>query len=118
MNQQQKKYAQSRVSAIYERRQHDLRKLHTTPAVRLTSTERATAIRAGKAKLLPEVKRISNYDDVIDVFVFDGERAEKIDNAKLEKALAELKTEFNNVMDELMLGDAEEAIKLIKAFDR
>lgn len=118
MNQQQKKYAQNRVSAIYARRQRDLRKSMITPAIKISPSERADAIRAGKVKLRPGIKRIGNYDDVIDVLVFDGERDEKVDEAKLTKALSELETEFNNVMDELMLGDAEEAIKLIKAFDR
>lgn len=118
MNQQQKKYAMERLSSIFRQRKAAIKKKHTTPAVVKSAKERAAMFKRGEFTVKSGVKAISSYTDVEDIVTFKGEREQSQNDTAIEKEVSALWAEYNEACDELMLGDEEKALQLIKAFDR
>jgi hypothetical protein len=50
-----------------------------------------------------------------DAIIFDAE--EKLDKAAVEKAQAKLAAQFEQLEDEIVLGEGSEALKLLRAFE-
>lgn len=115
MNQTQVKYARERAASIYKRRCADLTKKHTVEAVILTTDEKLKALKAGAFTVKPAKDRRSNYSWSENV-IFAGEIKGGLDD-KYEMAKAQLDAAFTRLNDELVLGDNEQALRLLEAFD-
>lgn len=119
MNQQQRKYARERVGVICAKKERELRKKHTTESVRLSRHERFKAFKNGDYTIKKGVSQeITSYTDVMDIVDFKGEKKEKVNETALQKDLASVREQANNIVDQIMLGDAEEAMKLIEEFSK
>jgi len=116
MNQTQIKYARQRAEAIFSDKSKALEIKHNTKGVSLTIKERLDALMDGDFS----IKEPSDYQGAHQwhyQVVFDAEKPAVFDRDSYEKDHKELKTAFNALMDELMLGDNQEALKLLKAFE-
>ena len=113
MNQQQRKYARERVEQIFKSASDDLRKKHTTQAVRLTEKQKIAALKKGEFKVLNTARNRCGY---LSEFVsFDAEK-EKTVSIELNPALKKLENKKNAVLDKIMLAESEEALKAIEKF--
>jgi hypothetical protein len=116
MNKQQRDYAASRVSEISCAKCAAIDEKYTTPAVSLSQEARIAAFKAKKYKVNPGLTKINCYTKVIDIVSFTDEKPEKKDVKKIKEEKAKVTAEASKIVDELMLGDATEALKLIQAF--
>ena len=116
MNQQQRKYALERVTTIKQQKIQGAKDKYITKGNRLSGTERLKALKAGEFTVNPKVRSITDYQDIHSVLIFDGE-SETVENTEaLSKAKTTLESEANKVADQIMLGDAQAALRLIEAF--
>lgn len=123
MNQQQRNYLKRRISEILNCKTSEAKAKFVTPGKQLTPLERLDLIRAGLVKLKPE-KEIaalnSSYNANYIQYVFDFSKYEykqAFDNDGFSKVQAALQNKANNLIDRVMLSDAEEAIKMIEEFE-
>jgi len=119
MNQTQRKYALERIQGIYKEKAADLKKHCDISPAPITHGELQKQIKSGAVKVIRPKSELYKYADVKDVFDLpDGlfEQDEMFDGT-YEGRKKKLDAYFMKIKDELMLGDAEEAVKLIKAFD-
>lgn len=116
MNTTQRKYALARIDALQREAEARVKDKYTVPGVTLTNPEKMALILGGKVKLRSDVNQ---YTDLIYAFDFSKhEKPAKVDDKALAKARAKLFAEFNRARDELMLGDAEQALVAIRALER
>lgn len=118
MNQKQREYALSRVSAIAEARIAAVREKHKLPAIVISPTERADLIRNRKVKLRDGVVEIQTHTDVVHAFDFSKfERKAGAPDSVVRPLIAAINANLAKVKDLIMLGDAEEAVSLIATFE-
>jgi hypothetical protein len=113
MNQTQVKYARARAEATFKARTAAIKAKHTTPAITLTKAEKLEALRTGQFTIDPDQSRYSWADAV----VFTAARDETIDQAALDAEQALLAAAYRKLEDELVLGDNEQALALLRAFE-
>jgi len=117
MNQQQKAYAMARVSSILNKKGSELKARFTTKGKSLTFVEKCRLIRNGGAELLPD-SQLSTWTDLKDAFLWgQHEIQDHFDQSAYDSAIEPFQAEATRIQDQLMLGDAEEALKLIQAFE-
>ena len=121
MNQAQRMYIKKRVEGILTEKMAEARVKFTTPANMLTNQERIDLIRTGKAKMKPnhELMRLGNYGlNLTSVFDFSKyETKGSTDQKALQAHKKKLTTKAHEINDSVMLGDAEEALKMIRDFE-
>jgi len=114
MNNAQVKYARERATSIYKNREASLKEKFTTPAVEYTNEEKLELIRKG---LFVTKEEVAGYGMYLSSFiVFPEERSATLDNEGFKAAQKQLKAEYDVVMDEILLGDEQEALQLLRAF--
>lgn len=126
MNQTQRNYIVSRVSKITLQKDIELRDklVVRTPGVQLSASQKYDAIKKGEYKLKPKSTAlnrgcISRFGlEVDNVFVFPAESEEKTDSKAYEKAAKKLYAAKRALVDEVMVGDNEQALKLLRAFEK
>ena len=114
----EKKYAIERLTTIRNRKLHVITARHTTPGVNLTPPQRAVALRKGEFKVKPVVKAVEGYTNIRDVFTFNAEKDQSVDKVAIQKENKALNAAFNNVCDQVMLGDGSKALALIEKFEK
>ena len=117
MNQQQVKYTIARVEAIEKAKIADLRKTCVIPAKFISAEERAALVRSGKVKLRADVTQIHGYTDVTDVFDFSKYAWSESVSDEFQPREAQIKAEAGRIRDEIMLGDQQAALVLLRAFE-
>ena len=81
----------------------------------LTAERRCLLLKQGKVKLKKGMTRIDSYDDVRHVFDFSPfEQA--FDSKEYDKQSAIIDKDVVKLIDELILGDTEQALRLIEKF--
>lgn len=117
MNQTQKNYAIERLNNIVKTKREAIEERHTTPAIRLSDSERFIAFKKGEYTVRTDVeKRITPYTDVMSIVRFKAEKPKKIDQKAISTEVKKLEKEAAALRDELMLGDGDKALELIKKF--
>lgn len=114
----QRKYVEKRLAELVEQKTFESLERHTTKGIKLSGEERVSAIKSGKFKVNDGVVSIGNYNDVVDVLVFNDEKPSKVNYEAILKDLLKIKRDADNIMDELMMIDAEGALEKIRAFER
>lgn len=109
MNQSQLKYARERAQKIKRDRQNA--NIQKFQAQQLPDEERIAAIQRGDFSIRATVTRATYVYDILEIH---GETPE--DRAGLALAQEKLETEFTKLMDELVLGDNEQALALLREF--
>lgn len=117
MNQQQRKYALARVAEIKNYKIKKLQEDCETKAVYLSEKERFQAFQKGQFRIKKDISKISNYTDVVSVIAFDAEKERSFDDQKFKRESIKIEKEANKVSDEIMLGDAQEAMRLLEKFE-
>ena len=122
MNQVQRVYIRKRVDGIKAVKSAEARAKFTTPAKTITNQERIHLVRAGKVKLKSDKDirtGVGAYSCYLNT-VFDFSKYEtkgSVDQDKLSKYNKKLTAKANEINDSVMLGDAEEALQMIKDFE-
>ena len=117
MNQSQLKYARNRAEAIYNEKRAALVKKFTTEGRSLSLQEKVEALSEGRFTVSQPSRNPYNLN-WYNYILFSDERPTVRDDEGLTKARNELQTKFNKLMDELVLGDNEEALKLLAEFEK
>jgi hypothetical protein len=117
MNQQQRKYAMTRIDGVYKARVNQAR-LEYKPAS-LTYSDMKAQIASGEAPMkdlseLPQGNPTMSY--MFD-FLRPSQEAVAEANKVLMEKLGGLLTEKNAVCDAIMLGDSEEALSAIQNYE-
>lgn len=123
MNQTQRNYIVSRVEQITRVKDNELKQklVVKTPGVTLTPEQEYDAIKRGEYKLKPKhraMKKGGRWPNVRDWFEFPCECPPKEDRKAYEKASKKLHAEKQALIDEVMVGDNEQALKLLRAFEK
>lgn len=114
----QRKYVEKRLAELVEQKTHASREKHTTDGVELSGEARVAALKAGKFKVKPSCTSIGKYTDVVDALIFTEEKPSKFNNEAHIKDVLRIKREADAIMDELMLIDADEALKKLQSFEK
>ena len=122
MNQLQRTYIKRRVEGILAEKIAESRVKFTAKSKMLTNQERIQMIRAGKVKMKSEKDLLSagNYGSLYINTIYDFSKFEVkggLDQAAHSKHTKKLKAKANEICDTVMIGDAEEALKMIKEFE-
>ena len=118
MNASEKKYAITRLTNIRDKKLQAITARHTTPGFTLTSSQRAVALKKGEFKVNPDMKHVESYTNVRTVIIFNDEKAKKVNNAAIAKETKAIRTAYNRVCDQVMLGDGSKALALIEKFEK
>lgn len=119
MNQAQRAHATNRLTEIFMKKIKEITKV--TEAQQLTTNDRLGLIRKGKVRLKTEeeIARLWSHrrDEIHNVFDFseyEWEESHTIDKRKE----AAIKKKYQETIDKVMLGDSQEALALIKEFEK
>lgn len=116
MNQAQLKYARERASTIYKKRVSDLRTAHTVEAKTLTNDEKLKALKAGRFSV-PRKASSTHLSWWHNDITFTDEVKGGLNSDTFDPAKAKIDTAYEKLIDELVLGDNEQALALLKAFE-
>ena len=119
MNQKQKEYAQGRVNRIKDTKIDAAKQVFTTAGKTLEKPEKYELIADGSVVVKSWTTVDSNYNPKLyDSFDFsEYEKDAVVDQAKLTKRVATIEDAAKHAVDEIMLGDSQEALELIKALE-
>ena len=124
MNQTQRNYAIEQLNGIRADRVRDFTQAHTVPGARLSQKEKVKALRKGEFKILPEADvGYSTYNEhhsfaLADVVTFPGERKAVVNKKAVDAFTAKETKRYRGVVNEIMLGDSDVALKLIEAYSQ
>ncbi len=125
MNHTQKKYAMERVQVIAIDKVEAIKKaMPIIPTKTLNYRKALRLIKTGAVKLVANPnKALDSYADFTDVFDFKDYhdfdyRGVRHDTKGLKEKTDVVWDECTRIKDQIMLGDAEEALKLIQAFEK
>lgn len=116
MNSHQKKYALNRIEALSGIKLREAENKFTSKAVTITDEEKYKLIASGKVKIKPFliIHRGYGSPDLYPSYDFSGLESEsKLDSAKFEPFRIKVNKIAQDAKDQIMLGDCEEALKLI-----
>jgi len=123
MNQTQKNYAMDRIRGIERDKIQALRNKFTHPGKILTGEEKIELLLEGSVSLkgsdeLKTIARRYNNPNINDVFDFtEFECPEKFEGKSFDKEKAKIIKQSTKIKDQLMLGNAEKALKMITDFE-
>ena len=115
MTKSQQIYALQRLKQIYEASSKELREKYTVPAKTLSGEDKIDLIYDLKVSPLPRTK-VGYYTYLKDAYDFSGFMQEESMLPEGAKAMADLKTRYEDACDLVMLGDAVEALEAIQNF--
>ena len=119
MNQSEKNYIVKRLAGIHTQKIELARASCTTYEVEYSPEKRFELFKQGKYKLRHKGNPFESdhYSYFKNAFVFEGERPETLNRAEYDQIVGLLNKEFDRVKDEIMLGDAQDALELLKKFE-
>lgn len=113
MNNAQSKHAKERAEQIYRRKEKCIRRSFDELRKTLSLDEKLTALSKGKFKIRKRSHYLRNYN-IEDCIIYDDER--EFDQCGYDKKHGLLYNEYNNLLDELILGDEQKALELLRTF--
>ncbi len=120
MNATQRKHLERRIKDIYSEKVSLLRA--AMPPSELSDDDRKSQIISGKAKVnKAKLKEASNYRKWHEIYTFQDASIKKAfikSEKEAEKKIAKLAAERQKAVDCAMLGDSQEAIKILEAFSK
>jgi len=119
MNQSQLKYARERAKKLYDKRVKDLTAAHTTEAVPMSDDDKLKALKAGAFRIVPAKDRPENgwRSSWANNVIFPGEVKGGLNTKTFAPAKDQLDKDYTALLDELVLGDNEQALALLRAFE-
>jgi hypothetical protein len=116
VNQSQIKYARERAKTVYDRKAAALKEQYTIPAVKLTAEQKIDAILNRRYSVVEDGLGSSSGHYWHQHIKFHDEREASFMDGYVDIRL-ELDAKYAALLDELILGDSETALSLIKAFE-
>jgi len=118
MNWQQKSYTLKRIEQIAFDKVNDAKIKYTVNGVSLKNTEKWDLIKSGKVVMKPKAVVASRYHDNLDDF-FDFSKYEfrTYVQEEFETVHEKIMKLARNAKDTVVLGDCEEALKIIKELE-
>lgn len=113
----QREHAIKRINEIADAAKKAVREKHTSKAVVLTNDQKIALIKAGKAKLLPNVNFLS-YTNPIHIFNFTAHEKAAVLSPVGKTKLAAIEKQVTATIDEVMLGDSKFALEAIQNFEK
>ena len=107
-------HAKSRINAKARAKKEALKK-KLTKGKDLTYESKLPLLKQGKVKLNKGLKGIGRYDSVIDTFDFSPFEP-TFDSKEFNKQSSIIGKDVTKLIDELILGDTEQALRLIEKF--
>lgn len=118
MNQQQRKYAMQRMAELLRKKNKALKEEYKVPGKQLTWQEKIALVKRGKVSIRPKyADSTDSYARLNDLFDFSEHEKRESQRSGYTAALDKLEKKGKRICDELMLGDAEEAKRLIQEFE-
>ncbi len=117
MNMKQREYALARISAIEKVKIESVQEKYAIPARFLSKKDKADLINSGAVKLRPGVHdgyRSVYWDDAFDSSAYEADNSYK---NGFEEAADAVRYEARRIRDNLMLGDAQEALAALRSFE-
>lgn len=116
MNQMQIRYTQKRAQEILNRKLTALKEKFTTQEVSMTSTEKLKALESGDFTTdFSKSKRM--YQPWHYCIKFNKEIPSVFDSQAYDKEAKRVQRKYDELNDELVLGDNQEALKLLAKFE-
>lgn len=118
MNKQQLTYAMERLDNVYREKRHAIHNECTTKGKVVTVDALVGLIKSGKLKVKTSGSRvIDRYIDISTVFNLEPFQSEdELDKEKHDSRIKKLDDEFTKIKDELVIGDSDKAMELLKRF--
>lgn len=114
MKQDQQRYAMERISKAVDAKIAACKARHMKPGNQPTTQEKLRAIRDGDAALRRHALLSWKLDDAFDFSELT--RPDALDVKPFEREAASIRERAAKIKDEIMLGDSQKAIKLIREF--
>lgn len=111
MNQFEAKYARQRAEEIYKTKDAALQKKHRVVGNTLSNDQKIAALEANEFTINPDLSTYWYYR-----IVFNGETKSYFDQVAYDAEAKPLKAQYHAVLDEIILGDNEKAIALLREF--
>lgn len=116
MSQTQVKYARQRAEGIYAEKRKALETEFKKDGVVLDINQKLDAIRKGEITIKKPAAYQGGHQWSYQI-TFDAEKPAEFDNDGYTAAETELRKVFTALLDELILGDNEIALAMLKAFE-
>lgn len=117
MNKAQREYAMQRIGEMLAAAKRTLKAKHTQEGVKLSGEEVVEALRSGRLRLKADLTTATSYTALHCVFDFaEVESAEKFCKAAYDAELGAIQAEATRISDDLMLGDAKDALAALEKF--
>ncbi|KKL93455.1 hypothetical protein LCGC14_1874540 [marine sediment metagenome] len=123
MTKSEQQYAIDRIAGLCRQKCYAIEEaMPVTKAKKITYGQALSRIKAGKIRLIHRIKdrglyRSDDFDDVFDVKDHhDYNGSDGYDEKACSKKCAPIHAEALRIKDQIMLGDAVEALKMIEAF--
>lgn len=118
MNQEQRRYAKTRIDEIYKEKQQGITELCKLTPVYLSNADKIKAIKNGEYTIKAHARNPDGWNSNYwaDAFIFTKEKLANQDTARYNALLNDLKAQKAKVLDELYLGDETKALEAIQAF--
>lgn len=117
MNQSQLKYARERVTAIKNDKLNKIRTKHTVAAKTLDTEGKLKALQSGAFTVETNSLKSNNSYYWYNYVKFNDEIYSSFNQKEYDKERSEVEAKYTKLMDELVLGSNEEALKLIQEFE-
>ena len=119
----EQKYAMGRITDLCDQKLSAIEEsIPVIEAKKITYEQAVRKIKGGEIKLRPAKKNkvLHNYDDFGDIFDLTGHHdyrgSDTYDKKAYQKRCAPIRAEAQRIKDQIMLGDAAKALKMIEAF--
>lgn len=121
MNRDQVNHLKKRIEDIFREKTNLIKDFYKKVPNGLDFNEKYKAIVKGEAKLKSR-DELDSYTDLKDAYVFPIDKLISIANKENDqfytKIYQELSSKKNSILDEIILGDAQEALKMIREFEK
>ena len=120
MNNTQKKYALNRIYSTVSQKQADITLRYAQKPVKLSAAEFFAGVLSGKIKRQPVDElpdEVNRYTDLNELWKVPEPKQPKYDSTHEDSLREEVATLGREAADQIMLGDCEEALKIIAKLD-
>ena len=118
LNQAQRNHAVERIKSMTEAKLAEVRKAHTTPAVKLSSEKKIALINAKRVKLRTNIRWAESlYDQPYILFDFSSLEKPEVLSAFGKKKIDQIKKDSQLAIDKIILAGATEALAALASFE-
>jgi len=115
MTRAQQEYAIKRVSELHQKETAQIKAEHSTPAVTLNLEQRWELVQTGKVSL-KQGKTPGNYERWHEIFDFSNFESPEVLSYEGQKLLDAENQRLQDAKDQIMLGDAMEAMNIVSNY--